>query len=129
MSNFKKRDRVKCACFGKGEVTEIRTGSSFSIFVLFDSGFFRSYMEDGRMYPSVLPTLELDIPEEDPFEGLPEWVNYIAEDENRELWGFASEPIIDDRHDVWDVNVDDNRCICLESLNKNWKSSLIKRHK
>lgn len=129
MSIFKIGVRVECPLFGYGTVVEndeIQKERFDNILVNFDDFCeIEEYTADGAKFSHARPTLKVV---EDPFEGLPDWVNYIAEDENCERWGFHSEPYTKDIFNSWEVAENDSTCIPVSRINKNWKSSLIKRH-
>ena len=55
---FQVGDRVRCALFGEGVVSEINLGHDFPIRVAFDSGEEEDYTSDGRVLPRYNPTLE-----------------------------------------------------------------------
>ncbi len=54
---------------------------------------------------------------------LPDWVSWIAQDENGAWWGFEHEP--NQHHQGWYEN-ELGRCIliCNEKTNPDWKNSL-----
>ena len=66
---------------------------------------------------------------------LPEWVNFLAFDENGELWGYEKEPSIlesESKHGCWieysahgEVQLIDT----YENYSGDWKTSLIERQK
>lgn len=129
MSIFKKGVRVECPLFGFGTVVEsdeIQKERFDNILVNFDDVYkTEEYTADGAKFSHARPTLRVV---EDPFEGLPDWVNYIADDLDCERWGFHSEPFINDEYDSWQISELDSQSIQIHPTNKNWKSSLIKRH-
>lgn len=55
---FQVGDRVRCALFGEGVVSEITLGHKFPIAVAFDSGEQEDYTSDGRFATRYNPTLE-----------------------------------------------------------------------
>ena len=128
MSIFKKGDRVNCPVYGDGTVINLHIAvfagpESNRVIVKFDMiDQTIHYTMDGRLYSDANITLRHI---EDPFEGLPEWVSYIATDIDGNMFAYENEPIKDERG-YWRCNRGEVKNI---KWNKNWKSSLIKRHK
>ena len=67
------------------------------------------------------------------FKVLPEWVNFIATDIDGYTWGYAQRPFLSDRS--WCCSGDSvsgEKCVFIgvfTELSKDWKSSLVERHK
>lgn len=53
---------------------------------------------------------------------VPEWVNYIAEDSDGDIYGYEFEP--NRGYNGWTVSV--GRCVFLEPSTSDWYDSLVK---
>ena len=59
------------------------------------------------------------------FKNLPDWINWIAQDEDGSWWGYSVEPL--QQHSGWYEN-EVGRCLKLikTDANPDWQSSLIR---
>ena len=55
----------------------------------------------------------------------PDWVNWIAQDEDGHWWGYSVEPLQHD-HGWYENEVGNYILLAKEAPNKNWKQSLQK---